>query len=129
MVNEYDDLLDGAEHRWRNRLIGLAVAALVLVGTAALLWLGMEFFFLMTKDDQRANTVFRLGHQAWVMLSVASAFAVFTLAASRAEKRPQFTLGRAARMGSLALIGVVLAAGLVFPVTATFSRTEGFTTR
>jgi YYY domain-containing protein len=103
--------------------------ALVLAGTAALLWLGMEFFFLVTKDDQRANTVFRLGHQAWVMLSVASAFAVFTLVASLAQERPQFTLGRAARMGSLALIGVVLAAGLVFPITATFSRTEGFTTR
>ena len=30
-VNEYDELLDVEEHRWRNRLIGLAVlAALVL---------------------------------------------------------------------------------------------------
>ena len=103
--------------------------ALVLAGTAALLLLGMEFFFLATKDDQRANTVFRLGHQAWVLLSVAGAFAVFSLVASRAEERPQFTFRRAAWIGSLALVGVVLAAGLVFPVTATFSRTEGFTTR
>ena len=32
-VNEYDDLLDGAEHRWRNRLIGLVVlAALIAAG-------------------------------------------------------------------------------------------------
>jgi YYY domain-containing protein len=103
--------------------------ALVLAGTAALLWLGMEFFFLVTKDEQRANTVFRLGHHAWVILSVAGAFAVFTLVANRAEERPQFTLGRAAWIGSLVAIGVVLAAGLVFPLTATFSRTEGFTTR
>jgi HlyD family secretion protein len=36
-VNEYDDLLDGTEHRWRNRLIGLvALAALVAVGAYAL---------------------------------------------------------------------------------------------
>lgn len=110
-------------HRGRETLF-----ALVLAGTAVLLWLGMEFFFLLTKDGQRANTVFRLGHQAWVILSVAGAFAVFTLAASWAEKRPQFTLGQAAQIGSLALIGVVLAAGLVFPLTVTFSRTEDFTT-
>jgi YYY domain-containing protein len=103
--------------------------ALVLAGTAALLWLGVEFFFIVTKDDQRANTVFRLGHQAWVILSVASAFAVFTLVASWIEERPRFTLAQAARMASIALIGVVLAAGLVFPVMVTFSRTDGFTTR
>ena len=30
-MNDYGDLLDSAEHRWRNRLIGLAVLA-VLVG-------------------------------------------------------------------------------------------------
>src|SRR3989304_1359108 len=30
-VSEYDDLLDGSEHRWRNRLVGL-VALAVLVG-------------------------------------------------------------------------------------------------
>jgi HlyD family secretion protein len=36
-VNEYDDLLDGTEHRWRNRLIGLVVlAALVALGAYAL---------------------------------------------------------------------------------------------
>ncbi|MCJ7509554.1 MAG: biotin/lipoyl-binding protein [Dehalococcoidia bacterium] len=36
-VNEYDDLLDGTEHRWRNRLIGLVVlAALVAAGGYAL---------------------------------------------------------------------------------------------
>jgi YYY domain-containing protein len=103
--------------------------ALVLAGTAALLWLGVEFFFIVTKDDQRANTVFRLGHQAWVILSVASAFAVFALVASWVEERPRFTLRQAARMASMALIAVVLAAGLVFPVMATFSRTDGFTTR
>ena len=36
-VDEYDDLLDEAEHRWRNRVIGLVVlAALVAVGVYAL---------------------------------------------------------------------------------------------
>lgn len=32
-VDEYEDLLDGTEHRWRNRLIGLAaIGALAAAG-------------------------------------------------------------------------------------------------
>jgi HlyD family secretion protein len=37
-VNEYDDLLDGAEHRWRNRLIGLVVLAALIAAGAYGLW-------------------------------------------------------------------------------------------
>jgi HlyD family secretion protein len=37
-LNEYPDLLDGAEHRWRNRLIGLAVLGALLAGGAYVLW-------------------------------------------------------------------------------------------
>lgn len=37
-VNGYEDLLDGAEHRWRNRLIGLAVLGALLAGGAYALW-------------------------------------------------------------------------------------------
>ncbi len=36
--NEYDDLLDGAEHRWRNRLIGLVVLAALMAGAGYALW-------------------------------------------------------------------------------------------
>ena len=36
--NEYDDLLDGAEHRWRNRLIGLVVLAALVAAGAYALW-------------------------------------------------------------------------------------------
>jgi MYXO-CTERM domain-containing protein len=35
--NEYDDLLEGADHPWRKRIIGLlALAALVAAGAYAL---------------------------------------------------------------------------------------------
>jgi multidrug efflux pump subunit AcrA (membrane-fusion protein) len=37
-LDEYDDLLDGAEHRWRNRLIGLAVLGVLIALGAYALW-------------------------------------------------------------------------------------------
>lgn len=37
-VVEYDDLLDGTGHRWRGRLILLAVALAILAGAAYGIW-------------------------------------------------------------------------------------------
>jgi HlyD family secretion protein len=37
-LTEYDELLDVAEHRWRNRLIGLAALAALVAGGAYALW-------------------------------------------------------------------------------------------
>ena len=37
-VNDYGDLLDGAEHRWRNRLIGLVALAILAGAGAYALW-------------------------------------------------------------------------------------------
>jgi multidrug efflux pump subunit AcrA (membrane-fusion protein) len=37
-LNEYDDLLDGAEHHWRNRLLGLLALAAVVAAGAYALW-------------------------------------------------------------------------------------------
>jgi HlyD family secretion protein len=37
-VNDYDDLLDDSEHRWRNRVIGLVVLAVLIAAGAYALW-------------------------------------------------------------------------------------------
>ena len=37
-VSDYADLLDGTEHRWRNRLIGLTALLLAVAGGAYGLW-------------------------------------------------------------------------------------------
>jgi len=37
-VNDYEDLLEESEHRWRNRLIGLAVLAVLVAAGAYALW-------------------------------------------------------------------------------------------
>ena len=37
-LTEYDDLLDGSEHRWRNRFIALAALAALVAAGAYALW-------------------------------------------------------------------------------------------
>ncbi len=37
-VNDYEDLLEESEHRWRNRLIGLVVLAALVAASAYALW-------------------------------------------------------------------------------------------
>ena len=37
-LTEYDDLLDGTEHRWRNRFIALAALAALVAAGAYALW-------------------------------------------------------------------------------------------
>ncbi|KPK21718.1 MAG: hypothetical protein AMJ76_01930, partial [Dehalococcoidia bacterium SM23_28_1] len=37
-VNDYEDLLEEGEHRWRNRIIGLVVLAVLVAAGAYALW-------------------------------------------------------------------------------------------
>ncbi len=56
------------------------IFALALSATAALLILGVEFFFIKDSFDSRMNTIFKLYYQSWVMLSIAGGFALFEMA-------------------------------------------------
>jgi YYY domain-containing protein len=55
------------------------IFALALSGTAALLILGSEFFFILDTFDGRMNTIFKLYYQAWLMLSVAGGFVLYEI--------------------------------------------------
>lgn len=37
-ANDYEDLLEESEHRWRNRLIGVVVVAVLVAAGAYALW-------------------------------------------------------------------------------------------
>jgi YYY domain-containing protein len=95
------------------------VLALIFIGLA--LTYSVEFFYLRDSFGVRINTVFKFYYQGWMMLGIASAYALWWLLAS--ERRP---LGQLS--GGLFTTGAALliAAGLVYPVMAYYSRADGF---
>jgi uncharacterized membrane protein len=89
---------------------------LALFAFGAALTLAPEFIFLQDLFGTRMNTVFKFYYQAWTLWSVASAFAVTYLL---------ITPKLAARvMGGIVLAFV--AAGMLYPVLASFSKTNNF---
>ncbi len=97
--------------------------ALGLAAIAVLLVLGAEFFYVEDVFGNRMNTVFKLYYQAWLLLAVAGSFALYRLASSSWGE----SWGpRRWRVSWLSAIGFVLAASLVYPLAATFNRTNGF---
>lgn len=109
------------------------------VGVSVMLIFGTELFFQLDHlNGSRENTVFKLWHHAWLFLAVGGAFAIYHVLFS--APRPPKRRGRPAgepvepprrRFGfptvSWASVATLLIlASLVFPVAATFSRTNGF---
>lgn len=96
---------------------------LAISATAFLLVWGAEIFWIEDPIGTRFNTLFRLGYQAWLFLSVAMAYALYHVLSRWQVRLP---LGRMAKVAwGLATI-VIVAAALVYPVPATFWRTNAF---
>jgi uncharacterized membrane protein len=110
-----------------RELDDLALIPLALTGTAVLLLLGGELFY--ANDDnpgflgERYNTVIKAGYQAWVLLALAAAIALYyVLRFWTVHGRRQ----RALRLVWVGVTAMILSTGLVFPVTATFWATNSF---
>jgi YYY domain-containing protein len=98
----------------------LFVYLLIFVGIA--LTFSVEFFYLRDVFMARMNTVFKFYYQGWVMLGIASAYAVWWV--MNQERRFVGAIGR----GVFATVTVLLlAAGLVYPLMAGYNRVDGFT--
>lgn len=96
-----------------------AAPAAALVATGALLLYGAELFFIRDvffNGIPRLNTVFKLSYQAWLLLSLGGGVA---LAAALAHRRI------AIRAAALPVL-VLAVLGLVYPLLASFNRTNGF---
>lgn len=100
-----------------------AIFGLILAAVGTLLIVGTEFLFIMDTFASRMNTVFKLYYQAWLLLSLAAGFALYELFSGwrlRVEK------GLLLRHAWALAVGLVLAAALLYPLGATYSRTNDF---
>jgi YYY domain-containing protein len=91
--------------------------ALLLISIGALLILGPDFFYLRDNFGYRINTVFKFYYQAWILLSIAAAFAVAVML---------HELRGLASILYTGLIIVVIALGLFYPVFSLPSKTDNF---
>lgn len=101
------------------------VFALVLIGVSLALLAGSEVLFLRDLFGNRMNTVFKVYYQVWTMLAIASAFALFHLISPSGWSRKGL-LGSAIRWASVGLFVVVAMACLVYPVSSSIAKSNGF---
>jgi YYY domain-containing protein len=96
------------------------VFVLTIAAVGLLLTLSTEFVYINDTFHSRMNTVFKFYFQAWTLLSVASAYAVYRLLGRPWKKRGVVHYAFGVGMTLLVL------AGLVYSVMAGYSKAGGF---
>jgi YYY domain-containing protein len=129
------DAEEGEEEKGENPLSGSSIRFVLLCAVVGLLLtLSVEFFYLIDNFRVRMNTIFKFYFQAWNLMSVASAFAVYWLSRTRAVARrrdqsPGAPAGRWRATGAtvfLLAFWLLFAMGMVYPVLGNISRAGGF---
>jgi uncharacterized membrane protein len=90
---------------------------LLMVATALLLTLSVEFIYIKDTFNSRMNTVFKFYYQAWVLLALASAYGLYYII-ERAKG-----LGRALFLAGFAVLFIL---GMIYPLAAGFDKAGGF---
>ncbi len=90
--------------------------ALLCAVAGLLLTLSVESVYLVDNFGVRMNTIFKFYFQAWVLMGIASAFAVYWLARRHTALRGVFQAG----------FWVLFVLGLVYPVLGNYSRAGNF---
>jgi uncharacterized membrane protein len=108
-----------------------AAPAAAAAAVGFLLLYGAELFLIRDifyGSVPRLNTVFKLSYQAWLLLGLAASVAIASLLAAAAERLRTSPSGAGllAARAALPPLGLLVAAGLVYPLLAVFNRTEGF---
>ncbi|MCS7222371.1 MAG: DUF2298 domain-containing protein [Anaerolineae bacterium] len=104
---------------WRARLNGYV---LLMAGTALLLTFAVEWVYLKDTFGVRMNTVFKFYYQAWVLMALASAYAVAHIGQWTTEDG----LWKVIRRLWFVVIAALVGAGLVYTVAAGYSKANGF---
>ncbi|HUE99122.1 MAG TPA: DUF2298 domain-containing protein [Anaerolineales bacterium] len=91
--------------------------ALLMIALGALLIIGPDFLYLRDNFGYRINTIFKFYYQAWIVLSLASAYGIVVLFRS---------LRGAANIAFSLLFALVLIVGLTYPALSLFDKTNNF---
>jgi uncharacterized membrane protein len=89
---------------------------LIMVGTASLLVIGPEFFYLRDLFGTRMNTIFKFYYAAWILWGLAAVYACYEIWPRRESRGIPWS----------ALAYVFVALGLCYPVMSVLTRTNGF---
>ena len=91
---------------------------LLIVGMGLCLTLFCEFFYLKDNFFVRINTVFKLYYQAWVLWSIAAAYAIYSLLCDKTLRKPQLLL----RVLIAAVSALSILAGLLYTIVGVNHR-------
>jgi uncharacterized membrane protein len=90
---------------------------LAMFFTALLLTYGVEFVYIRDTFGTRMNTIFKFYYQAWIMMAVASAYALYYI---------NTRAGTALRVVAQVLTVILVLGGLIYPMFAIPSKANGF---
>ena len=96
---------------------------LICAVAGLLLTLSVEFFYLLDVFRVRANTIFKFYFQAWILMALASAFAVYWMSRGTGWRHRS---EKVTRWAFLVAFWVLVAMGLVYPVLGNIRRAEEF---
>ena len=107
-----------------------AAFALLLMGLAFYLLLGAELFHIVDSFGgawRRMNTVFKFYYQAWLLLGIVAAFAVYSLLNAKTQRRKGargFLVFIPLRLCAFASLSLLIAASFYFTAGATIDRSS-----
>ncbi len=99
------------------------IFATILIFAGLFVTLGPELFRIVDVFDNRMNTVFKFYYQAWILLALASAFAVYYLLANWDWSRPT---RRAAGATAVVLVGLLIAATSMYSLGAIDNKADSW---
>jgi uncharacterized membrane protein len=95
---------------------------LLMIALGVLLILGPDFLYLRDNFGYRINTVFKFYYQAWIMLSLASAYGIVVLL----QRFDRLSARGAGNVLFSVIFALVLVVGLTYPAIGIFSKTNNF---
>jgi len=104
---------------------------LLMIALGALLIIGPDFLYLRDNFGYRINTVFKFYYQAWIVLSIASAYGIIVLLrpfdyGSQSAFDPSLRVHGMANIAFRIIFVLVLIVGLTYPALGLFNKTNNF---